>query len=278
MKIDFRGNAATYTDEARQKLAANTENNLRSAALFLRLAMEALTYERASLFSDDLSPSDVKTWQPRKLMQRLIDIDPHADQSSGLSIGIEPSPGETPETMSFLGTEQVLNLATIRKHYDALGSYLHMETLSKAENGHSHDWNKLRKKCNAIADAVEQTLASPVWKVDFKATTEINCFECDSLIRRRFRVGQEKTIVACFTDNCPAEYEISETVDGKVHWEPLYVEIKCHNKTCKGTFPLWREETKSQGKNWHCKTCNAHHTIALGISLKLDNSESSKQV
>lgn len=106
-------------------MGTGDDDDLIDAALRLRMAMEALTYERAAIYDDDLGPEQMKTWQPKRLMDRMLEIDPQADKAAMLSFGIEPSYGETPEKMTLLGTEHVLNLATLKKHYDALGSYLH---------------------------------------------------------------------------------------------------------------------------------------------------------
>ncbi|WP_262694104.1 hypothetical protein [Kordiimonas aquimaris] len=273
MKSNFRRKAAEYSAYAKQHLSSSNDNDLRSAALFLRLAMEALTYERANLFNEDLSPEDFKTWQVRKLMRRLVDIDPHADQSSSVRYRPSPLADEEPEDFRFLGKENTLNLALIKRHYDALGSYLHMETLLSVEQSKSHNMSKLRARCLAIAKAIEDTLASTVWNVDFRTTAKIDCMECGHPIRRRFFKGQENTIVECFIDDCPAEYELSTTANGKIHWEPRQTSLRCRNASCDASFPLWLKELQTEGTNWHCKKCNAHHRIALGISLTLDNSE-----
>lgn len=110
MTVDFRSMARSHLSDVREALEQHSPSTLRSAALSLRMSMEAFTYERAKLYADDLSAEEYETWQPRKLMRILLEIDPHADTTCGLSYGIKPSLGETPEKMTFLGTENVLNL------------------------------------------------------------------------------------------------------------------------------------------------------------------------
>jgi hypothetical protein len=61
---------------------AASDDRLRYAALELRFAMEAVTYDRALAFRDEISPEEYKTWQPRKLMQILHDIDPTVGKST----------------------------------------------------------------------------------------------------------------------------------------------------------------------------------------------------
>ena len=83
---------------ARKSLArAKTElasNRTRYAALELRDAMEALTYDRALAWANDLPPEEYKTWQPRKLMSALLEIDPSIGMSATLAVGIETEYGK----------------------------------------------------------------------------------------------------------------------------------------------------------------------------------------
>jgi hypothetical protein len=57
-----------------------------------------------------------------------------------------------PGEVRLTGTERILNLATIKKHYDALGYYVHLQTLEQIEEGPQKDApDKLRTRCELIA-------------------------------------------------------------------------------------------------------------------------------
>ena len=84
------------------------------------MAMESITYERAKTYSAEIPPDEYATWQPRKIVQLLLEIDPNADKDSSLSYAIEDEFGKLGKNVSGLGTEKVLSLAAIKKHYDAL--------------------------------------------------------------------------------------------------------------------------------------------------------------
>lgn len=103
------------------------------------MAIEALAYDRAQAFAAEMPPSEYDTWQPRKLLQVLLDIDPLADKDSTITFGIEPEYGVLPDKMQLLGSEKVLNAATLKKHYDALGNYLHMPTVRQLREGKGLD-------------------------------------------------------------------------------------------------------------------------------------------
>ena len=151
MKPNFRHMARLALKKYDAKIITHHDDDLRDAALQLRMAMEALTYERAMTYSDELGPDQMKTWQPKRLMERMLEVDPQADEAATLSFGVEPSYGEAPEKMTLLGRDNVLKLTTLKKHYDALGSYLHTPTLSQLEKNKSHDMTKLRKRCEIIS-------------------------------------------------------------------------------------------------------------------------------
>src|SRR5258708_30871845 len=85
---DFRHSARTALERARAELASNEPYRFRYAALELRDAMEALTYDRAMAYKNDIPPEDYYTWQPRKLMMVLLGVDPDIGKSSTLAIGI----------------------------------------------------------------------------------------------------------------------------------------------------------------------------------------------
>ena len=261
MTPDYRQLAKLHLEEARANLDTDDPVQLRSAALALRMVIEALTYERVSLYKDDMPPNHA-TWQPRKLMAALLQIDPHADQSSALWYGIEPSPGEQPEKMTFLGTEQVIGQETIKKRYNALGSYLHVPTIKQLAEGKEHDLNKLRERCHSILEDLEKILDSRVWNVRLGTTASIDCFECENVIRRRFVKSQGERTVECF--NCDATYTLSENNAGQVVWRPRTIKLNCLTKGCGQEFDVWEKEVKS-GACWTCQECKKNYRIGLAV-------------
>lgn len=105
-KHKYRTLARQATDRAKALLATDNDDQLRYAALELRLAMEALTYDRAQAYAREIPPEELATWRPDKVMRVLLEIEPTADRSYTLRIGEEPYPGGTPEKMHTLGTDR----------------------------------------------------------------------------------------------------------------------------------------------------------------------------
>lgn len=103
MNVSFRNEARRALERAKAELETMRQDRLKYAALELRMAMEALTYDRANAYKAEIPPSEYEAWQPRKVMLLLLDIDPDADKNSAISVGAEKEPGKPAKDMNFLG-------------------------------------------------------------------------------------------------------------------------------------------------------------------------------
>ena len=251
---------------AKAKLSTNVEDDVLDAALRLRMAMEALTYERAMVYAEDLGPDQMKIWQPKQLMNRMLEVDPQADQDATFSVGLEPSYGETPEIMTLLGTDKVLKLSTLKEQYDALGSFLHTPTLGQLEKNKVHDMTKLRVRCDKIIEAVEIVLSSHVWSTAITNTGAIACDRCGYTVRRRILTGIDSRDVECW--ECKARYTMTQTKKGQVEFKPLQVGISCASLDCQETTFLWKNDFRS-GTEWDCHSCGTRQRLALGVTTEI---------
>ena len=228
-------NTHIYRNDARKNLkrfekefGSNDNERLKYAALELRMAMEALTYGRALAYKDELPPKEYATWQPHKLMAVLLEIDPMADQDSSLFIGQEEECGVPPPVMTSLGSEKVLNMATLRKHYHALGSYLHVLQMKQVLAGKSLDYDKMRSRCEEIAEFIREVLSSNFFNNTIGSFSTLPCEKCEKPIRKRFPPGQDKVDAECF--ECEASYTLIDKGNNQVDWQSHKQEIKCGNK------------------------------------------------
>lgn len=264
----YRQLAQESLRRAKGELDAQDDHRLRYAALELRDAMASLTYSRALAFREFIPPSEYEKWQPRKLMAALVDIDPTIGMTSTLAYGIEEEYGKpvSREKMKVLGTDTVLTLQDIKKHYDALGSYLHMPSLADVESGKMLDFKKLRKRCETIIPLIEEVLSSSVWNSNLADTATLpECMneECKKPVRKRIPAGQDKIEVQCF--ECHANYTITRRPDRQVFWEPHQFEVRCSTAGCPETKPLWPHEIRPE-TNWICNGCDTHNIIKLTVN------------
>lgn len=262
MKHQYRTRAKSAVSRARALLDSGNDDQLQYAALELRLAMEALTYDRAQAYAHEIPPEQMSTWQPQKLMEVLRDIEPIVDSSCTVRIGEEPHPGGKPAEMHTLGTDTVFSLADLRKHYHAVGSALHMPTMVQMECAGALDAAKLRMRLEAVSQSLILSLNSPVWNATFAKFATLECHRCAKSIRKRMPLDQRIVEAKCFS--CGAEYQLTALGDGKVLWEPHLQELACATTDCPEIFALWRDEIKV-GTAWVCKQCQVGYRIDLNV-------------
>lgn len=257
-----RSNARKALASAESELISGEDQRLKYAALELRMAIESVTYDRAMAYKSEFPPHEYETWQPKKIMLTLLEIDSGADSDNSLSFGVEPAPGERPEVMKHLGSEVVFNLRAIKNHYDALGSYLHSPSLKSINSGAIIDYRKMRMRCEEIASLMKKVLASSVFNSTFGVFSSFDCCECNVRIRRRMPIGVNNLEIDCF--NCLASYTLTRTSEGQIRMTPHQHEIACANADCRHIIIVLRREI-SRGRTWTCKKCRGRNEFHLGL-------------
>ena len=263
--MNYRNLARKHLELANSELGTNSEQRLKYAALELRMAMEALTYDRALAYKDEFPPSEYQTWQPRRVMLVLLEIDPMADRDCTLSVGIEEEYGVPAPKMDLLGSEKVLGMALLKKHYDALGSYLHMQSMKKTRDGSVQDFKKMRVRCEKIAAFVGQVLLSRVFNITLGSFASLKCQECGSPIRKRIPGGQREVVAECH--QCKAAYTIIDEGGGEVTWTPHQEEIECANTNCHQKIVIWYHD-REVGRQLRCRACNGKNTFVLALNYE----------
>jgi len=217
-------------------------------------------------YKDEFPEEEYDTWQPRKVMGVLLEIDPNADKDSSMAFGIEPSYGEQPEVMHFLGTEKVLSMATLKAHYDALGSYLHVPTVKQFKADRLKiDAGKLRSRCESIAAFLAEVLSSRVFNSTMGNFGHIDCAECGEIIRKRIPAGVTRLVANCA--KCIASYTVVDEGNGTVRFEPRQQEIRCANPGCCRQIVVYEREIAA-GTYWTCPDCQGRNIFRLGITFE----------
>lgn len=261
--MNYRGMAREHVKIATEQLQSGKDSFLKYAALELRMAMEAITYDRAVAFKEEFPEEEYNTWQPKKVMGVLLEIEPTADKDSTISFGLEEEYGVPAKEMTLLGTETVLNMKTLKYHYDALGSFLHIPTIKSIKEGKTVNFNTLRKRCEEIKAYLDKVLSSPVFNTNFGVFASINCMQCGQNIRKRIPQGKESINVEC--PKCDASYRLTDAGEGKSLIEPKHQEIECANKECTKRILVWEKEVRL-GARWICPECKGQNSIVFGIA------------
>jgi hypothetical protein len=262
--MTFRQVARDAVARAKERVALPdpTEADLRYAALDARLAMEALTYERAERYRDQLPKAAYATWQPRKLLQLMLDIDPHADADRGLRFGKQVAQGIPAEPDHDLGTEVVLNMKVLKGHYDRLGSFLHLASLDQLENAGGQKFDHLAVRLAEIFAYLDRVLSSPIFNVDIAQFAEMACGNCQETIR--WRLPRDPQAVQAVCRECEATYQIDPQADGSIHWIPEETEAPCAHEDCRAGGKLFTAHIRA-GQPWKCHACGQSNRIALCV-------------
>lgn len=262
---DFRGDARAAVSRARALLTQGAElPTLRYAALEARLAMEALTYDRAQAYGDDFPTWEIGTWQPRKLLLILLDIDPLADTGKSLSISKEPARGPPDENEDWvdLGTETILDLEMIKDQYDAIGSRLHMPTIQQMESGAHHDPERLRRRLDGLLTHLEAVLSSPIFNLTMIGrNSRISCLRCGHRIRKAVRDNAEAATTRC--PGCGLSYDLVPNSAGDFDWYPQRTKMKCSTPTCPEELVFYRDELRPN-LAVRCEVCGERTIIVFG--------------
>lgn len=246
-------------DRAKILLSVADENQFIYAALELRRAFEALVYENALRFTDELVGEDYSVWQPAQLLERLLEIDPVADATLEMKMQ-DPQTGE----WLSLGHQRRIALPTLRKRYHALGNYLHAPSLTQMLHGRRQDLNSLLKLCSECMELIEEDLKATLrlGRMAIFGSVTIECRQCGAPIRRLLNAlktpqnkapGTKKFIVAKCS-KCPASYEIcADGADG-VMWREQRWTGNCPYPGCEGRHTKWAREVKDRMAST-CPSC-----------------------
>ena len=153
-QINYRDRARKHVAEARARLAEPGEAAARQACLSLRMAIEALTYQNLRAYLAETPNSVMAQWTPKKVMDELLAVDPHADRTVTVFFGIEETPGVPAADMQPLGEDRRFTQAWGNKAHNALGSFLHEPTIRQSETGKATE-EQARTKASEIADELD---------------------------------------------------------------------------------------------------------------------------
>ncbi|MEA2029736.1 MAG: hypothetical protein U9N49_12290 [Campylobacterota bacterium] len=243
--------AQEYLLQAKKEFDSGDDKRLSYAILRLRMTLEALIYDRLSLYQEELSNEKLDTWQPDKVLKLLLEIDPYAGTNTKMSISSDN------ETFHKLGEQKVLSLKEIKNNYHALGNYLHTPTLKQQSN--NKRITKMKKKYTEVYKILDTALSTTLRHRLSSYTISINCTKCQQKIYRKvpWNYKNETLEVDCYHENCTASYRVTVDEEGS-KWEDKIKRISCAQAECKGFIEVWDNEFKETQKHqWRCTKCQS---------------------
>lgn len=240
------------------------------AALELRHAFEALIYERAIDYLDDLSRDDVRIWQPHLLLQRIVEIDPIADQSVELSIAPSPSGGDYLN----VGRAERIGLAELKQNYFALGSFLHVPALPSVLKGKAIDSGRLTDQCNKSESVLSRVLSSEMSMNtgDMFGRLRWKCSGCGTTISRSLAALKTpqncgpgtRDVISIECQECSASFDVFfRERDGAVLREQRW-RRPCPVEGCDGWHSKWLRDM-GDGIRTTCSRCGTVCELRQGF-------------
>lgn len=210
---DLRHQARERLSQAKKLLKSSDEALLRYACLELRFCIEYVTYDQLEAYLAEVPDDTIRKWTPKQVISEMLEVDPHADQSATIAVGLEEIPGTPAEDMKIVGEDRRFSMKWANSSHNALGNFLHAPTLHQIESGHRPSSSTMAKKAKEIVDILDHILASPMSRVNIGHFYDFSC-ECGTRIRRRSGSFTQEQGIVCPNSKCRAIYDVVSD-DGK---------------------------------------------------------------
>lgn len=246
----------TLLKKAKYLIDSNRDEDLRYACLDLRSCIELACYEKFKLYIDEIPPELIKTWQPRRIMQHLKEIDPFVDANLTVAVA-EYSPNGIPvENMKAIGRHNAITFSFIKDTYDKLGSFIHVPVLIKQRevqckyfSGELRDY-LLNKVVPEIERLCKSTLDAQINEI-----VSFKCQECNKVFKRSER--SLKTFGCTSCSFCGAEYNVSYK-KGKAYIILKVMFYKCSD--CQAVNDIKKYQMKD-GMEITCDQCHSRFIL-----------------
>lgn len=261
MARSYRAIGRSHLGRAKALFERGDADALIYCALELRMAIEAHVYDTARSYSDELPEKKLSKWQPAQLLRELLEIDPHAAVTGTLSIAREADDAGPKEWVT-IGTQKCMSLKEVGDTYNHLGKYLHLETVLDRADGKMRDLARLQSLCGKIITRLEELYSTTLHGLKLGNTSQMNCFVCSKVIKRRTTNLKEgdAVVTQCGSD-CFATYSM-ELLGEQIKWTARFDEAPCQHEGCNGTVQIWERHQKA-GNSFLCDKCRRGTEIVL---------------
>lgn len=241
---------------AKRSLAQGTDEDLRYACLELRFCMEALAYEKLRDYEDRVPAELLETWQPRIMMRALLELEPGSASDRMTRIRVE-NPDGTPGQIVLEGHHRALPLKVVKKHYDRLGSFLHVPTLKMQRDpaGLRNRYDSLRNTVETVVTLLEPAVASG-FSGHMAELFDFECLGCEQRSLTNATVARTSGIAACI--HCGLEHQVKTREDGRPEFTHDFLSATCAN--CSKDIPL-PVGSMRVGMTFSCPECGAVHGV-----------------
>ena len=241
---------------AKNLLASGDAASLRYAALELRFCMEAVTYEKLRAYSSRLPADMLSRWQPPQAVAALQALEDEADQEYTVAFGLRR--GDTTGPLQVIGEHRAFATAWLHKHYNKLGSVLHVPNENDPGRGpEPMDPQVLREYLEGVAAECERVVESSITST-LAPVVEFECQLCGRKAVANSEAAKRRARASCLDPGCGAEHVVTVDTDGS-----LYFRLSGPTFPCQGCGHklLIADKLISEGYEFGCGKCGRRHKI-----------------
>lgn len=246
---NYRHWAGEHLTKAREWMESDSDRALSYACLELRHCLEGISYDLLAVCFEDVPQTVRDTWQPPKVMTELEKFDPDIHKSVTVSIGVEEVPGTPSKQMQILGTDEKLDLRWLVSTYHKLGSYLHLQTPSKANAFEDPVLIPKLPWLEEVAQAIERVLSSTVFHVRPQIFHAATC-ACGGEVKIGvLELDRGKEFASC--SQCLSAFRVTRVDEHHVDFEPVRLKWKCY----KCEKENWYHRLLEENSKTECQAC-----------------------
>lgn len=199
--------------KANELLASDDPDALRYASLQLRMGIEYVFYDLLPLYRDELPDDITSKWQPKQIMDAILECDPTADQDARIAIGPSGAFEDGSDATDVMVKEtKAPSKKLLKKHYHRLGFYLHAPVNLRQPD--EEKWRKdLTKAIDALADFDDSKILFNV-----RPLVEFDCDVCGRRLRRNRHGVEASKEMRCLDPKCNALYDVKLNGD-ETRWQ-----------------------------------------------------------
>lgn len=247
-------------------LSEKSDESLTYAALECRLAIERICYDRLRLAHDYISHDDLKKWQPRNIVNILIqEVDAKAASTFTLSISKEPCPEDSPrptleeyQAMEFvpIGTQVGFDPNKLGKLWNGLANLaLHIRVPVNKDDAVTRygDPTKIRAKVDEAIKEIKRIDEGTLISSGMGEEVSFDCV-CGAKNKRRRGLLKNGQIVSCIKPKCDESFKY---VESEMSFGRRIHEITCQKCGKQHELPKRKMEKLRTDQHIHfdCEGC-----------------------
>jgi DNA-directed RNA polymerase subunit RPC12/RpoP len=244
-------------ERAKNFIISDDHEALKYACLDLRMCIELICYEKFELYLDEMPIDMLKMWQPRKILNYLLEIDPYACFDHTLILGQEDENGHWKDGALVID-HKAITLKFVKETYDKLGRYLHIPTTSDHRSMHLESIKKELRNylLKEVIPEIER-LCNSEGVSNLTERIKFKCAYCGVLWSPSKRSLEKFKMAVCPMDGCRAQYDFSY-VNGR---PTVNVKMRAYRCMSCGEAIFIEEHKLEEGLEFSCKKCNSNFIL-----------------